>query len=772
MGLGKRRGVGYLWTALTGILFAVSLGFFLFFRGDYVEVGGFIQLIPDRLGLLLSSYILLVSLVVHRYSINYMADDPGYGRYFLLLFIMTLSLVTLVLSANLLLIATCWNLMGIILYLFLVHNYRRTEARRYAGWALVTHLISDLFLASAIWVIYKNTGSLYLAEIFSSIKDSPDSGWVSLAGILLMLSAITKSAQFPFHLWLVYSMEGPTPVSALMHAGIVNAGAFLINRFAPFFAQEGYALQLAFFVGSVTAILGSALMLIQSDIKKALGYSTVGQMGYMIMEIGVGAFALAVYHMITHGIFKATLFMISGNVIHSARRDPNIPPKEIYSHVAGTARKPRQFPLFLMVILTLTVPLLVVSLTHLFVEGHIIRRETALIILFFGWITGVQVLMSTFKVGREKPLQTLSLVIASMVVFMLGYVLMSHFFEKLLYEREFADLIYERAFGNPWFFLFELIFLGLLIAGGWIFLWASSKGVGIPLWSKLYSFLARDLNMDRLYQTLANFFRTIRIVFFSDIHYSLYYAASSALLILLAFYDPVFLAASLFMPLFPLSVLVVKIMEKLGYYSIPLFSVGALLSSRLLTSVPETFHFLAGITFLIHAIRLAEAGGLKKFSYEIYAGVMAIGWLLGGGSPIAMGWLVSIPLVLGWASYSVRKRFGTCSVSLLSGIWDYSPGLATLLLLSALFVTGMAPLPSFLFKLELITDESLSLFLIVLLGWFFLCVSIIPSVVRMLSGPRVESLLYRDLSGREALLASGFFGLATLWGVLHLGGVL
>ncbi len=763
--------MGHFLTALTGVLFAVSFGFLAFYEGTFVNLGGFIQLAPDKLGLLLATYILLVSFVVHRYSVNYMADDPGYRRYYLLLFTMTLSLVILVLSANLLLIATCWNLMGIILYLFLVHNYRRQEARRYAGWALVTHLISDLLLASAIWVIYRNTGSLFLGDIFSAIEVSPDKGWVSLAGLLLMLSAIVKSAQFPFHLWLVYSMEGPTPVSALMHAGIVNAGAFLINRFAPFYVQEGIALQVAFFVGSITAILGSALMLIQSDIKKTLGYSTVGQMGYMIMELGVGAFALAVYHMMTHGIFKATLFLISGNVIHSARKDPNIPAKEIYRRIAGIEREERSFPLFVMVLLTLTVPIAVVVFAHLFIEGHVVRKETALIILFFGWITGVQVLMSAFKVGREKPLQTLFLVIGSMIVFMMGYVLMGHSLQSLLYSRDFADALYDRAFGNVWFFLGEIIFLGLLVLGGWLFLWISAKGIGIPLWNKLYSHLAKDLHMVGLYDALANLFFRLSAFSFSSWVKFIIYGSSLILLVFIAYEDPNFVPASFFLPLFPISLLVVRVMEKMGYLSIILFIPGAILSSLLISKTPEFFHILAGITFLIHSLRIFSAGGIKRISFEVYAGVMAIGWLLGGGSINAMLWLVTIPLMVAWSSYMVRTRFGTCRTDLLTGIWDHSPKMASVLILSALFVTGMAPLPSFLFKLELITDESLFLFMVVLTGWFFLCLGIIPSLVRMLSGPRIESLLYSDLRTREVLIAFSFFSLAGLWGVLHLGGI-
>ena len=762
---------GRLATYGTALFFFVSLFFLFIYDGGYVSLGGYLQFIPDKLGLLLSSYILLVSLVVHRYSINYMADDPGYGRYFLLLFIMTLSLVTLVLSANLLLIATCWNLMGILLYLFLVHNYRRREAHRWANWALATHLISDLLLASAIWVIYRETGSLFLGDIFAAL-DAGSQDWVRTAGILLMLSAVAKSAQFPFHLWLVYSMEGPTPVSALMHAGIVNAGAFLINRFSPFFVQDGTALQIAFFVGSVTAVLGSALMLVQSDVKKTLGYSTVGQMGYMIMELGVGAFALAVYHMMTHGIFKATLFLISGNVIHGARKDPNIPRKEIYDSIVGrTDDSTRRFPLWVMILLTLLVPLAVVVLAHLFVEKDIIKKETALILLFFGWVTGVQVLVSAFKVGREKPFQTLFLVIASMIVFMMGYVIFGHGLQSLLYTGKFADLLYQRAFGSPLIFFFEIVFLGFLALLGWVFLWVSAKRRDVPLWTRLYSHLVRDLHMVSLYDYLGRSVKNGVSFLKSDPSILALSLGSLFILGVIFLHGPLFILPALFMPVFPLSLIVIKLMRKTGYLAFVPLIAGAIVSSAFVNDPPEVFHLLASLTFLIHSLRMLNSTGLRDLSYEVYGGVMSIGWILSGGHPVAMVWLGFVPLMIAWSSYMVRKRFGTCSTRILSGIWDYSPLLAMVVVLTALFVTGTAPLPSFLFKLELLTDESFLLFLMVLSGWFFLSMSVIPSAVRMVSGMRIEAVKYLDLKKAEFLLVSGFFLISALWGLLHMGGV-
>ena len=304
------RSAGWISTLMTGVSFLLSLGLLLSGSFGDASLGGFFHIKGDRLGLLISTYILLVSLVVHKFSINYMSDDPGFRRFFVLLDLTTANLLILVTAGNLVLIAMSWSLMGVLVYLMLNHNTRSENAKRFSTYTLITHMIADIPLMTAFFLIYRATGSLTLPEIFSVGGET-----AALVTVLLILSAAIKSAQFPFHLWIVYSMEGPTPVSALMHAGIVNAGAFLVNRFAPLFVHDQWGLQIAFVIGSVTAVIGSALMLIQNDVKRSLGYSTVGQMGYMIMEIGVGAFALGVYHMMAHGIFKATLFLYSGNVI-------------------------------------------------------------------------------------------------------------------------------------------------------------------------------------------------------------------------------------------------------------------------------------------------------------------------------------------------------------------------------------------------------------------------------------------------------------------------
>ena len=183
---------------------------------------------------------------------------------------------------------------------------------------MITYRFGDLPLLLAAVLLYQAFDSWSLSVIFERIASAPDTKTifdlplVEVVGSLVAVAAFARSAQILLHTWLPYSMSGPTPVSALMHAGIVNAGGFLINRLAPLFVETGSVLHWVFAVGLVTAVFGSVLMLTQNDVKKALGYSTMGQMGFMIMECGVGAFSLAIYHLIAHGLFKGTLFLGAG----------------------------------------------------------------------------------------------------------------------------------------------------------------------------------------------------------------------------------------------------------------------------------------------------------------------------------------------------------------------------------------------------------------------------------------------------------------------------
>jgi len=503
-------GASALTLVLALALFAVRLG-----HGGAELYGlglSVFTLYVDALSTLMAVLVSAVGLVVHVYSVRYMQDDPAYTRFFWLLDAIIGVILLMVLAGDLLTLLLGWHLLGICLYFLLNHDTRRRAANRYAFWTLFTHRVGDLPLLAAIALVYHGYGTLSIPALFEAIATSPQPTTAfglpltEVLGVLVLLAAMAKSAQFPLHTWLPYTMDGPTPVSALMHAGIVNAGGFLINRFAPVFVETQSVLLLAFAVGLVTTVMGSLMMLMQSDIKKALGYSTMGQMGYMVMECGLGAFSLAIYHLIAHGVFKATLFLGSGAIIGNARKDPNIPEGEIYKFMVE--RKVPHPPLSWVVFagITITVPLIIVFGAHQLIDQGFLHHQGAMILLLFGWITGAQTLFFVYKIGGERPFTVLLYVVLSFAAVILTYVVVGHAFDALLYPAPaFREALYRAASVNTATFALVLVLLMVLISAGWLVVFRS-EAERQPLTRRfrelflnLYALLSREFYVADLY---------------------------------------------------------------------------------------------------------------------------------------------------------------------------------------------------------------------------------------------------------------------------------
>ncbi len=501
----------------SALVLALALALFLnqFWadQGRLVSVGLTIfTLYVDWLSTLMALLVSAIGLVVHVFSVRYMQDDPAYTRFFMLLDSIIGVILLMVLAGDLLTLLLAWHLLGVCLYFLLSHQTRRPSATRYAFWTLFTHRVGDLPLLAATALAYHSYGTLSLPTLFERVAATPDATtllglpFAETVGLLILLAAFAKSAQFPFHTWLPYTMDGPTPVSALMHAGIVNAGGFLINRFAPVFVHTEHVLLLAFAVGLITTIMGSLMMLMQSDIKKALGYSTMGQMGYMVMECGLGAFSLAIYHLIAHGVFKATLFLGSGAIIGNARKDPNIPEGEIYKFMVE--RKVPHPPLSWVVFagITITVPLIIVFGAHQMIDEGFLHHQGAMILLLFGWITGAQTLFFVYKIGGERPFRVLFYVILSFGLVILTYVLVGHAFDALLYpDPEFREALYRAASVNVTWFATVLLLLIVLISAGWLLVFRSEAAQEPltrryrALYLSLYALLSREFYIADLY---------------------------------------------------------------------------------------------------------------------------------------------------------------------------------------------------------------------------------------------------------------------------------
>jgi NADH-quinone oxidoreductase subunit L len=473
-------------------------------------------LLFDPLSSLMAFVVSGISLIVRVYSLRYMAEERGYLRFFMLLDGMTATLLLMVSAGDLITLLVAWHLIGILLYLLLSHDSASDTAHRYASWTLLTYRFGDLPLAVAAGLLYHAFGAWSLHDIFARLAEAPESLTVlglpladTVAG-LVALAAFARSAQFLLHTWLPYTMSGPTPVSALMHAGIVNAGGFLINRFAPLFVTTTDVLHWIFLMGLITAVIGSVLMLAQNDIKKALGYSTMGQMGFMIMECGVGAFSLAVYHLIAHGLFKGTLFLSAGGVIHDARRDDGVPKDDLYTFVVERRPARRRQPWLLMAAITLVVPVVILVLAHWLVANDFFQRQGAIVLLFFGWVTGAQLIFATYSMRTENIRRLMGLILFSFTIVVVGYTLISHAFDLFLYpDPAFRSSIYAAAAINVYWFDALVILMTLIVVLGWLVAYYAEqngqrwRGRLSVLWCGIYRLLARELFVASLYARLS-----------------------------------------------------------------------------------------------------------------------------------------------------------------------------------------------------------------------------------------------------------------------------
>lgn len=504
-------------TALTFILTVIVFGMQIFSHGLH-QIGnlhGWGIILSDPLSAIMSVLIAGISLIVHVYSVRYMAEEPGYARFFVLLDLMTATLLVLVAAGDLITLMIAWHAIGVLLYFLLGHDTRRQSTFRYAFWTFITYRLGDIALVLAAAVLFHAYGTWSLTEIFARIQQQPGAiGFLGIpatetAAIFLALAAFARSAQFLLHNWLPYTMDGPTPVSALMHAGIVNAGGFLVNRFAPVFVHAGDVLHGLFIVGLITAVIGSVLMLTQNDIKKALGYSTMGQMGFMIMECGVGAFSLAVFHLIAHGLFKGTLFLSAGGVIGEARQNDGIPKDDLYTFVVEKRPARRRPPWLLMAAITLAVPILVLGLTHWLVSREIFQQQGAIILLFFGWVTGAQLIFATYRMRTERIARLFILVLSSFTVVVIGYTLISHVFNLFLYpDAQFRELIYKASNINVVWFDILIVLTTLVIVFGWLITYYGERNgkrksrQSNRTWISLYALISREFYLADIYAWL------------------------------------------------------------------------------------------------------------------------------------------------------------------------------------------------------------------------------------------------------------------------------
>jgi NADH-quinone oxidoreductase subunit L len=325
-----RRVAGGLASALVGASFVVGVLVFMsmpdggqavFVRlFDWISVGSLqapVELRVDPLSMVMVLTVTGIGFLIHVYSIDYMHGDPRYPRFFAYMNLFVFSMLTLVLANNFVLLYVGWEGVGLCSYLLIAFWFERPAAADAGKKAFIVTRIGDTAMLIGIFLIFASFGSLDFPVVFGEAEGLPE-GTATVIALLLFAGAVGKSAQLPLHTWLPDAMEGPTPVSALIHAAtMVTAGVYLVARTSPIFEVSGVALFVVAVVGLVTAVYAALSALGQDDLKRVLAYSTISQLGYMFLAVGVGAFAVGIFHLVAHAFFKALMFLGAGSVMHA-----------------------------------------------------------------------------------------------------------------------------------------------------------------------------------------------------------------------------------------------------------------------------------------------------------------------------------------------------------------------------------------------------------------------------------------------------------------------
>jgi len=369
---------------------------------QWLTVGGVnieIGTITDPLGLLMLLVVTGVGLAIHIYSLGYMKGDPGFSRYFACLSLFTFSMLGIVLANNFIQIFIFWELVGVSSYLLIGFWFEKPSAAEAGKKAFLVNRIGDFGMMLGILLLWSHTGTFNFAELPAKLAGIPP-GTLTLIGALIFCGAVGKSAQFPLHVWLPDAMEGPTPVSALIHAAtMVAAGVYMLCRVFFLFAPSETALTLIAWIGGITAIMAATIAIAQNDIKRILAYSTLSQLGYMVMAVGLAGPTQAMFHLTTHAFFKALLFLGAGSVIVALHHEQDIwkmgglwkkTPVTFWTFLIGTLALAGVFPLsgfyskdeILLLAMQKSTPLFIIGVFTAFLTAYYMGREC--FVVFFG----------------------------------------------------------------------------------------------------------------------------------------------------------------------------------------------------------------------------------------------------------------------------------------------------------------------------------------------------------------------------------------------------
>src|SRR4051795_2077974 len=362
------RSAGWMGSLAIALAFASSIGAFVSMMAkdpdqrsvvsnafDYIDIAGVhvsLGVLVDPLAVFMCLTVTGVSMLIHIYSVAYMDSDRGYTRFFSYLNYFVFSMLLLVLASNFVLLIVGWAFVGAASYLLISFWYRRETAVAAGIKAFVMNVIGDVGLVIAAFLLFDKTGALDYAGVFAKAPHvfHPNDGVLIGACLMLLVGAFAKSAQLPLHTWLPDAMEGPTPVSALIHAAtMVTAGVYLIARTHPLFELAPTAADISAAIGAITLIFAASVALVVTDLKRIIAYSTISQIGYMVMAVSIAAYGAGMFHLMTHAFFKALMFMSAGSVIAAMGGEQNI------DRMSGLRRAmPFTFAMFVVAALALS----------------------------------------------------------------------------------------------------------------------------------------------------------------------------------------------------------------------------------------------------------------------------------------------------------------------------------------------------------------------------------------------------------------------------------
>jgi NADH-quinone oxidoreductase subunit L len=739
-----------------------------------------VELSVDRLAALMMVVISSIGMLLYRYSRRYLQQDPGLARFMTLLSLSIGTLLFMVASADLISLFAAWQLLSWFLCL-LAHNLTHVPTAQSSFRTFIMLRFGDIAFLCGIALAFHLYGTVQISQLFAlAAADqtifAPFGTGLEISGptavtLLLMIGAMSKSAQFPLHMWLPDSLYAPTPIHALLHAGIINAGGFLLNRLAPLYALSPMTLHLVLLAGILTLVSGKCMMLASSDVKKSLGYSTLGQMGYMMMECGLGAFSLAVFHLVAHGLFKATVFLNCGDVIHKARLNPYSPP-------VPAPGPPNLFVWAAGFIVSLLMPLAMIIGIHYALGINFFTPQGVFIFLLFSWVTASHVTLTLCRLDAKWSGMTGALLLIALIA--TAYFFAAESFTHFLYPnaKDVAAYFQAAALPDGVFFVFAGSLVVSIVAS-WFMIYLhyhdrTAVRTG-ELWARVYVLILNRVYMDgiamRLFDLLKSAGRVLdssRVAFPVVALIALGFAWKRLPLLpadLPVALVPLVLAA-VCLPLFPIHGLYTTVLTRAPrIISLALALLLPLLGIFLIPSISPQFLPAVGVLSAFGAIwgslkALMQVRVLHLLSYAGMALYSILWWHLAHAGKltstgIMYAWAVTLViggLVLAWDR--IRVRYGDLDLDHIGGLLKPMPRFTLCMGLLIMAAVGLPPFSPFYGYLGILLSPSSGVsfgfgLLAVIAAWFAASWYLFKLMQRLLFGAHREDLRYEDLRPME-----------------------